>query len=160
MLSPSLEQLLDALRTDGLRAALRVLNSRTPHRFTGIYHYDQEVLRNVALFDRWDPLVQRGADAPMMETFCAIVPSQGIGLEVRDGPNDDRFPWMQSNPVVCYCGALIRDDSGAPWGTLCHFDVRRCDVASSYLEDLIEAGPYLYGAADRMHRTGLTGSTP
>ena len=30
-------QILD---TEGVHAALRFLNSRTPHRFTGIYRYD------------------------------------------------------------------------------------------------------------------------
>jgi hypothetical protein len=61
-----------ALR-DGLHTALRYLNSRTPHRFTGVYRYDGEVLRNMALFDRSAPETQRGIDIPMADAYCANV---------------------------------------------------------------------------------------
>ena len=45
--TPDLVEFRIAL-SDGVHAALRYLNSRTPHRFTGVYRYDGDVLRNMA----------------------------------------------------------------------------------------------------------------
>ena len=139
-----LAQLRQALQDGGLHRGLDWLNARTPYRFTGVYRYDGDMLRNVALFDRWSPQVRKGADAPLDQTFCAIVRDTGEWLEVENGARDARFPWMQQNAVVCYCGALLRDDSGEPWGTICHFDVQRCQPARSEVDLLLAAGPLLY----------------
>lgn len=139
----SLVEFNELLRTRGAHAALGFLNARTTHRFTGIYRFDGEWLRNLALFDRWNLQVTRGEDAPMRQTFCALVSGQGTSLEVLDGSVDPRFPWMNDNAVVSYCGALIAID-GVPAGTLCHFDVKRCESASSELPLLAAAGPALY----------------
>jgi len=112
-------------------------------------------LRNIALVDRWNPEVRQGDDAPMSETFCAIVADEeDATLEVGDGSRDPRFPWMQSNPVVCYCGALIRDHIGEPFGTVCHFDVQRCEAGASQLPLLVAASRLIYGsvAAYRLAR--------
>ena len=141
-----LERLHGVLRQDGLRGALRLLNAHAPHRFTGVYRFDGDMLRCVALFDRWNPDDQSGADAPMAQTFCAIVPTQGDALEVVDGRSDQRFPWMNENPVVCYCGALLRDESGQPFGTLCHFDVQPCEAGSTQVPLLLACAPLIYQA--------------
>lgn len=145
-----LATLRSELLEHGLRAGLDYLNGRTAYRFTGIYRYDGDTLRNVALFDRWSPGAGQGADAPMQETFCAIVRDRGEWLEVGHGPDDSRFPWMQNNDVVCYCGVLIRDEAGEPFGTVCHFDVQRCQPARSEVELLRAAGPLLYAELRRV----------
>ena len=121
--------------------ALQYLNGRTPFRFTGIYRFDGDTLRNVALFDRWSPESRQGADAPMSETFCAIVKQQGDAVQVSDGRTDPRYPWMAGNAVTCYCGALIRDATGDPVGTLCHFDLLPVEQPSSELALLRAAAP-------------------
>jgi GAF domain-containing protein len=128
-----------ALRTQGLHAALRLLNDRVPHRFTGVYRFDGATLRNVALFDRWTPNLEQGADAPMSETFCALVQKTDGPLEVTDGRKDERFPWMQSNAVASYCGAPIRDSAGRAIGTLCHFDLEPCQATASEGPLLVQA---------------------
>lgn len=118
--------LFDVLSRDGLHAALKLLNARTPFRFTGIYRFDGAVLRNVALFDRWAPDQPRGSDAPLGETYCAITGKLNDALVVSDGRRDPRHPWMQGNSVVSYCGVPIRGESGLAIGTLCHFDDKPC----------------------------------
>lgn len=145
-MTSSLQDFEETLRTRGLHAALRLLNARATHRFTGVYRYDGEWLRNVALVDRWNVDVTQGDDAPMKETFCAIVPSQGVALEVTDGRTDTRFPWMNQNAVGSYCGTLIRRDNGDPFGTVCHFDLMRCETASSEFPLLAAAAPLIYHA--------------
>lgn len=149
-----LAQLRDALREGGLQAGLAWLNGRTPYRFTGMYRYDGDTLRNVALFDRWTPDARQGADAPMAETFCAILRDSGEWLEVDDGPNDARFPWMRDNAVVCYCGALLRDEQGQPWGTVCHFDLQRCQPVRGEVDLLLAAAPLLYDEARKLPDAG------
>jgi hypothetical protein len=42
----------DLLHQQGVHAALEHLNHRTPHRYTGLFRFDGEMLRNEALFDR------------------------------------------------------------------------------------------------------------
>ena len=134
-----LERLATALDSGGLPAALRLLNERTPFRFTGVYRFDGDTLRNVALFDRWTPAQTLGHDAPMNETFCAITAGSNAPLEVGDGHQDARFPWMQANSVESYCGTPIRDGGGHPLGTLCHFDLKPCESVSSELPLLAHA---------------------
>jgi hypothetical protein len=116
--------LADVLARNGLHAALGLLNARTPFRYTGIYRFDGDVLRNVALFDRQAPGQPRGNDAPLGETYCAITGRLNDRLIVSDGRRDPRHPWMRGNSVVSYCGVPIRAPSGASIGALCHFDDR------------------------------------
>jgi hypothetical protein len=141
---PEVDRFKAELHAGGLHAALANLNGRTPYRFTGVYRFDGDMLRNVQLFDRWHPGEAQGADAPMRETFCALVKQVGDVLAVTDGRSDERFPWMMDNAVVCYCGALIRDDEGEAYGTLCHFDLQRCEPPGSELSVLRAAAPFVY----------------
>lgn len=138
--SDELAYVRSCLARPDVHAALDYLNGRTAYRFTGLYRFEGGTLRNVALFDRWVPRQKKGADAPLDQTFCGIVRDAGE-LEVQYGPTDPRFPWMQQNAVVCYCGTLVRDGDGEPLGTLCHFDVQRCEQSSSELALLRAAAP-------------------
>ncbi|GAC1537810.1 MAG: hypothetical protein NVS2B4_17900 [Ramlibacter sp.] len=118
--------LAHVLTRDGLHSALKLLNGRTAFRFTGVYSFDGDILRNVGLFDRWAPDRLEGADAPIGQTFCAITAKLNDALVVSDGRRDPRHPWMQGNSVVSYCGVPIRAESGQAIGTLCHFDDQPC----------------------------------
>lgn len=141
-----------ALRERGLRGALWFLNARTPHRFTGIFRFDGEMLRSVALVDKWDPLVELGEDLPVASAYCAHLRDAGKPLEVEHGPSDAGVPWMASSPVVSYCGAPIHDESGKPWGALCHFDNARCDAKNSAMPLLIAAAAMIHRAATHASR--------
>ena len=127
---PELDEVLKFLESGGVHEALRYLNSRTPHRFSGIYRYDGEILRNEALFDRDAPGLRRGDDVAMVDAYCAIVGQSQQPLEFGDIPTDKRIA-VKTGPVVSYCGVLIRSEDGAPFGTLCHFDPLPCQVRSS-----------------------------
>jgi hypothetical protein len=118
------------LESEGLPAVLKRLNSRTSFRFTGLYRFDGDVLRNVALHDRWNPDQLHGADAPLGQTYCAITGRLNDVLLVSDGPRDRRYPWMHGNSMVSYCGVPIRSEFGYALGTLCHFDEQPCDATA------------------------------
>ncbi|MBA3460924.1 MAG: hypothetical protein H0T46_13225 [Deltaproteobacteria bacterium] len=143
--TPELAELRVALR-DGVHAALRYLNGRTPHRFTGAYRYDGELLRNMALFDRSEPEKQRGDDIPMAHAYCTNVGRNREPLEFADAKADGRFTYLSASPVVCYSGVLISSHEGVPYGTLCHYDIRRCETRTSDIPLLKAAAPLIYDA--------------
>lgn len=132
---------------DGLRAGLLFLNARTPHRFTGVYRFDAEMLRSVALVDKWDATVMRGEDVPLAQAYCAHLHETGEAVDIPDGRIDRRFPSMQASSVLSYCGAVINDGQGARWGALCHFDTLRCESRNSELPMLVAAAALLHHAA-------------
>lgn len=68
-----LEGVEAVLAAEGAGGVLALLNARVPHRFTGVYRLDPPVLRNVRLYDRHNPRLVVGADAPLRETYCSIV---------------------------------------------------------------------------------------
>lgn len=141
------DELLGTLRSRGIHAVLRLLNSRAPHRFTGMYRFDPPMLRSLYLYDAFAPEITRGEDLVLRETYCAIV-----GIEERPFAVENSLtePRLASHParetVISYCGVLIRDASGAPFGTLCHFDTQPCEVPKSQLPLMEQIAPYLHQA--------------
>ncbi len=151
---PGLTDLSDALERGGVPAALRFLNARTPHRFTGVYRYDGDTLRNEYLFDRSAPEATRGEDVAMVDAYCATVGQQRKTLEFADIRTDGRLAVKPGSPVISYCGALIRTDQDQPYGTLCHFDVLPCEQRSSDIPLLEGAAPLIYAAIQRRGERG------
>ena len=138
------------LSGQGLHEALRFLNSRTPHRFTALYRFDPPTLRNIALFDSDAPSVTRGDDAPMVETYCSSVGQHERGFTTEDARRDDR---LRTHParstVISYCGVLLRDADGRPFGTLCHFDLVPCEVPIREMPLMEAAAPLLMAVIAR-----------
>jgi hypothetical protein len=140
----------DALLGGGLISALRFLNQRTSHRFTGVFRFDGDMLRSVALVDKWLPGVERGDDVPLAQAYCAHLKRTGEPLEVEDGATDPRTPWMRQSPVVSYCGSVIRDAAGSPWGALCHFDTAYCQARATELPLLVDASALIFELAAKL----------
>lgn len=145
---PALERDVEAfaqsLHRHGLRAGLQFLNGRTPHRYTGVFRFDGDMLRNVALVDKWDVGVEHGEDLPLAAAYCAHLHRTGEPLEVENGAEDERVPWMRGSAVVSYCGSVILDSAGAPWGALCHFDTARCDAKNSDMPLMVAAARMIF----------------
>lgn len=135
------------LADDGLRAALLFLNNRTSHRYTGVFRFDGDMLRNVALVDKWDPEINHGDDVPLAAAYCAHLHRTGEPLEVENGATDQRVPWMRGSPIVSYCGSVILDLAGGPWGALCHFDTAPCDAKNSDMPLMVAAAKIIYDDA-------------
>ena len=124
----------DAVRTEfcaivasqGAGAALAWLNARTRFRFTGIYHVDPPLLRNVVLFDRENPTLNlSGEVVPLEETYCALTRSLQAPFSTDDSRQDPRLVnHAARESVISYAGVPLWLGSGQVWGSLCHFDVR------------------------------------
>lgn len=138
-----LQEFKAALETSGVHGALGYLNKRTPHRYTGIYRYEGDTLRNLAIYDRYEPAVQKGEDAPMAATYCSLLQKQQA-LEITDAAEDTRVRGIVITPVVSYCGVSVKDAKGNPFGSLCHFDMKRCQQRLSDFPLLEAAAEILY----------------
>ena len=155
-LAADLQSFRQVLDEGGLRDALLFLNRRTPHRFTGIFRFDGDMLRNVMLVDKWDPEVAQGEDVPLAAAYCAHLHRTGELLEVENGHTDERTPWMADSPVASYCGAVIPGDDGHPWGALCHFDPAPCDRKDSDMPLIVAAATMVYAEAVVVTRAAVT----
>lgn len=131
------------LQQQGVHPALEYLNHRTPHRYTGLFRFDGDILRNEVLFDRNQPSVRQGADVPMALTYCALVGKQEASLNILDAATDLQAQGVDT-PVISYCGVLIRDEQGQAYGTLCHYDMQRCQERTTDLPLLEAAAGLLY----------------
>lgn len=143
-MSQEITEFTTVLQQQGIHGALKHLNSRTPHRFTGIYRFDGTVLQNEALFDRYAPNPQQADPVPMSATFCSLVGQQQQPVEILEAATDAHVKGLIATPVVSYCGVLVRDATGQPFGTLCHYDMQRCQERTNDLPLLEAAAGLLY----------------
>jgi hypothetical protein len=146
VMAAEIAEFTKVLQQSGVHAGLRYLNTRTPHRYTGIFRFDGAVLRNEALLDRYEPALQKGDDVPMEATYCSLVGQQEAPLEINDATTDQRVLGKIDTPVVSYCGMLIRDYQGKAFGTLCHYDMNRCQERTTDVPLLEAAAGLLYRA--------------
>ena len=146
-LTEDLDELKRILATGGLHPVLAFLNDRTPHRFTGVYRYDGDMLRNVSLFDRFEPGTVKGDDISLEDAYCSIVKETGKALEFSDARTDGKVVYKPQSQVISYCGVLLRDADGGAFGALCHFDPAPCQPRISDLPFLEAAGALLVAGA-------------
>lgn len=108
---------------DGLEAGLRELNARVPHRYTGVYRFEGDLMRNLALVDKaGEARPEHLAAVPFQDSFCQYVLREG---EFRSGDTatDHRLDGhVYQGVLLSYHGVPVLDDSGQLFGSLCHFD--------------------------------------
>src|SRR6202167_6437908 len=78
------------LQAEGLRAAMRWLNSRVPYRFTAIFAFDGDMLRNVCFVDKEDPDVTTCMDQPILDSYCTYIHRSGKTFSVERASTDGR----------------------------------------------------------------------
>ena len=128
------------LKADGLLTAMRWLNDRVPYRFTAIFAFDGDLLRNICLVDKENQDITSCADQPIAQSYCMYIQRSRKLFAVQDASQDERVathPKRQN--VQCYYGIPLYDDSGQLLGTVCHFDsmpVRVTDEVATALDDL------------------------
>ena len=131
------------LSQEGLLGALRFLNKRTPHRYTGVYKYDGKFLKNIIKYDEFLDVIVEDEKVPLEVTYCSLVKDMGQ-LQILDATEDDRVKGVIETPVVSYGGVLIEDERNAPFGTLCHYDFKRCQERITDLPLLKLASSIIY----------------
>lgn len=131
----ALLQLKAAFAHGGVREAVALLNSLTPHRFTSLYQFDGATLRNITFFDRENPEVESCEDIPVEASYCVFVRDLSTKFMVQDAERDVR---VRNHPkqttVQCYCGVPLLDRDGNMFGSICHFDFKPGRIADRDVE--------------------------
>lgn len=138
-IADSMRQLRAVLREQDIRAALIFLNGLTEHRFTALYRFDKETLKNLYFFDRENPTQESTPDIPVMASYCVFVRSRRSLFTTPDSLQDERVRGHpKRHEVRSYCGVPLRDINGEMFGTICHFDFRSIPISDANVE-LMEA---------------------
>ena len=142
--TPVADDIRAALALGGVHAALALLNKSASYRFTGVYSFDGDTLRNVSLFDRENPAALVGDDAPLQDTYCSIVGRARAPFVSANTTTDPRLlAHLARLSVQSYCGVLLRNADSTPFGSLCHFDVVPVDAPRDALDLLERAAPVI-----------------
>jgi GAF domain-containing protein len=135
------------LADSGLHAALRFLNARTRHRFTGVYRFEAPTLRSVCLYDRENPTIKVGSDNPMLETYCSILDEIRAPFALENSATDPRVAThLARDRVISYCGVALLASDGSPRGSICHFDLRPRIVPAAEIPLMERIAPLLLDA--------------
>ena len=132
------------LQSTGVLGALAYLNSRTPHRFTGIFRYDGEQLVNLFIYDRENSKAELWAPFPKDNSYCGVVHDTEASFVVANSKTDAR---VNNHPasarIASYCGVPLQNSDGSLFGSLCHFDFKPQAFADLDLPFLIAVGERL-----------------
>ncbi len=120
---------------DGIRGVLIYLNGLSHHRFTALYRFDLDQLKNVYFFDRERPEVETCPDIPIMASYCVFVRDSGNMFVTLDSLEDER---VTNHPkrleVRSYCGVPLVGEDGRAFGTICHFDSQPLSISDENVE--------------------------
>lgn len=140
------EQLLDALRQRGVDEALRLLNGRVPHRYTGIYRLRDGLLSNLFLIDKQGQVAPEAlAVVPLDISFCQFV-FREQSFRTDNSADDHRLDGHPfQGKVLAYHGVPLIDEAGALYGSLCHFDLQAWGISEDEFVHLQLAASLLPG---------------
>ena len=137
----------ELLKTAGVRAALQFLNSTSTHRFTAVFRFEGDTLRNLHLIDRDNPKMERCPDLPVLDSYCLYVRNTAKPFFIEDSLCDERVKGHPKRKVVqSYCGIPLIDEHGELFGTICHFDFKPIPFTKDEVLLLDEVVPYLIQA--------------
>jgi GAF domain-containing protein len=136
------EKFRETFQQEGLWTALRWLNEQAPYRFTAVFRFDRDMLRNVCLVDKQNAHVRRGPDQPITDSYCIYIHRTGERFCLEGSLTDSR---VERHPkrrhYQCYYGVPLFDRDNRLIGTVCHFDTEPVKVTDSVvttLDDLAE----------------------
>jgi GAF domain-containing protein len=120
---PSLDQLKGLIAGGDVRGALALLNAATGHRFTALYRFDRETLRNMYFYDREHPDTETTDAIPVLASYCVYVRESNAAFETTHAREDGRVAGHPKREMLqAYCGVPLLGEDGKSFGSLCHFD--------------------------------------
>jgi GAF domain-containing protein len=136
------------LEADGLRGAVRWLNDRVPYRFTAIFAFDGDMLRNICLVDKEDQAITNCSDQPITSSYCMYIHKSREIFSIEEALVDARVAVHPKRATVqCYYGIPLFDSAGKMLGTVCHFDYTPIRVTEDIATVLDDLGPLIAEAA-------------
>jgi hypothetical protein len=141
------------LVADGLWAAMRWLNDKVPYRFTAIFAFDGDILRNVCLVDKDNPSITGCVDQPITDSYCIYIHRSGERFSVEKALGDSRVRHHpKRHSYQCYYGIPLFAADGKLAGTVCHFGILPIQVTGNVVTELDDLAPCIAEAA--FHTTG------
>ena len=129
---------------DGLLPAMRWLNAQTPYRFTAIFSFDGDMLRNVCLVDKQNPEVTRCDDQPILNSYCVYIHRTSEKFYLEESLQDNRVVGHpKREDYRGYYGIPLFDRDNRMVGTACHFDTEPIEVTESVVSGLDEVGDFI-----------------
>jgi hypothetical protein len=142
------EQFTSALEAGGLNTAMRWLNDRVPYRYTAIFAFEGEMLRNVCLIDKENLNITNCANQPITGSYCMYVHRSRERFNIEQSLLDKRVAeHPKRRNVQCYYGIPLFGSQGQMLGTVCHFDSMPLPVTESVAEALDDLAPLIVKAA-------------
>jgi len=147
-MSASVQQFQAQIDRVGLWAAMRWLNQQVPYRFTAIFRFDGDILRNVCLVDKENAEVTRCADQPVMDSYCIYIHRSSEQFRLEDSLSDKRVvDHPKRASYRCYYGIPLFDRDNRMVGTVCHFNADPIVLTDSIVSTLDDLGPVIADAA-------------
>jgi hypothetical protein len=136
------------LTTGGLESAMRWLNDRVPYRYTAIFAFDGEMLRNICLIDKNNSNITKCSDQPITESYCMYIQRSRQHFQVEQALLDRRVEGHpKQRSFQCYYGIPLFSSTGEILGTVCHFDSMPVRVTEGVAEALDDLAPLIVAAA-------------
>jgi GAF domain-containing protein len=142
------ERFREVVTQSGLWTAMRWLNSHTPYRFTAIFRFDGDLLRNVCLVDKQNSQVVKCEDQPITDSYCIHIHDTGRRFLVEDSSVDARVAdHPKRGSYDSYYGIPLFDHDHRMIGTVCHFDPAPVTLPDSVVSEFDELGQSIADAA-------------
>lgn len=136
------------MKADGLCAAMRCLNDRVPYRFTAIFAFEGDMLRNICLVDKENSDITHCGDQPVTDSYCIYIHRSGERFSVDDAMRDGRVEGHpKRSSYQCYYGIPLFGANGKLRGTVCHFDSAPVRVTGDVVTALDDLAPCIAAAA-------------
>lgn len=143
-MSDTLNYLKQLLSTQDIRAVLIFLNKLTEHRFTALYQFDNETLKNHCLVDRYNPNCEALPDVPVMAAYCVFVREKKKRFHLTNSLQDERVACHPlRSQIRSYFGVPLLDEKGQVFGTICHFDFEVVAISQENIDLLEMVGPLI-----------------
>jgi hypothetical protein len=137
-----------AIAADGLWAAMRSLNAASPYRFTAVFGFDGDLLRNFCLVDKENANVKSCADQTIAESYCIFIHRAAAPFSVEYALRDARVNGHpKQGSFQCYYGIPLLGRNGKLLGTVCHFDKEAVPVSGDVVMALDDLAPVIAEAA-------------
>lgn len=136
------ETFREILYTRGLWDAMRWLNADVPYRYSAIFAFEGDFLRNICLVDKHDPAVTKCGYQPILDSYCIYIHRSAERFSVGDAESDKR---VQDHPKCrvykSYYGIPLFGPEGRLAGTVCHFDTTPQNATPGVIAALDELAP-------------------
>ncbi|MEZ0238148.1 MAG: hypothetical protein ACAH06_08805 [Methylophilaceae bacterium] len=124
-----------ALREGGVAALVGLLNDRVPHRYTGAYELDANLLRCEVLIDKLhEPTPAEFLVNPLEDSYCQFA-FRDQKFRTNDSRKEPKLDGHKLQQVVLsYHGIPLLYPTGAVFGSLCHFDFEALPLSDDEFE--------------------------